>query len=646
MCGSNVAVLASILFISSTAMKARFRRQEHRSLFFILLTLCSTSLLTLAWSLTKVTEVQLFEIKGCSIKYISKPHEDFQVYKSTPSKLQRYTDIPHAFKLDSKLRMNETVRKYSANCETVFIQVGCSAESNANGILESKSFINYIRSNQNLHLDRFVFFHTDLCLRKAVETVVWSFHWPTRLKFVYFSTFSGSDFLLKPSVLTPAPSSDGYWGALVRQHLQGHTILVTSLWIPPYVDVRDGKPIGGFFYELLVAAACSYNLTYRLEVPVFKGVRELPNGTFTGPFGQVVDGERDVVLGAAQSYERDVYLDFTVYVDIIELKFVSSQPVGRVESEAILFIFQPIVWILLLLSLLIVTFIFYLSLLPVKGLSCGTKLFYAFEFALCPLLDRGFSSTHVLPNLSLLTSWMLMCVVIGTYYRSDFIAYLSLPTVVSVPRSFHQLSQREDYAIHFLERGTADSYFFNHTTSPVFSKIRERFERVNTGHKCLSAASFATDTVCIMWDQAAELGLASNLTLHNGHPSYKFSSQSALSLPSCMGLTRGSRYTESLSALAGYVRAAGLITKWKADSYQLGLQEGKTWMRTESGRITYQKLKSVTSAQLDSEVKPLKLENIVPALVLLAGGLSVTVALSITSEIFCRIFESKREKIR
>ena len=629
-------------------MYSRLRLQGLGSWIFIFVTLCFTSVCRARCRRSPEAAVQLFEINGCSSKYISKSDEvtQFDVYTATPTKLEHYKDTHYRLKLESKLRLNELVRRHSVNCETVFLQVECSGPRKGNDVLKSESFINYSRSNQNLHLDRFVFFGTDLCLEETVESIVSTFRWTKMLNFVYFATISRSAMSYKSSILTPALPPYGYWGALVREHLHGHTILVTSLWIPPYVDVRDGKPVGGFFYELLVAAAGFYNFSYRLEVPVFKGVRQLPNGTFTGPFGQVVDGERDVVLGSAQSYERDVYLDFTVYVDMIELKFVSSQPVGRVESEAILFIFQPIVWLFLLLSLFITIFTFYLSLRPMKQLSYETKVFYAVEVALCPLLDKGFSTTHNLPSLSLLLPWMLMCIVIGTYYRSDFIAYLSLPTSVSLPASFRQLSQRQDYAIRFLERGTADSYFFNHSTSEVFSKIRQRFKRVNTGHKCLSAASFETGTVCIMWDQAAELGLASNLTLQRQLPRYKFSSESALSLPSCMGLTRGSRYTESLSAIAGYVRAAGLISKWKADSYDLGLLEGKAWMRTEGGSDTYQKLKVLMDAQLGSTVmRPLKFENIIPAFVLLAGGLGMTIAVSVFIKIVCRILESQKHKV-
>ena len=113
-----------------------------------------------------------------------------------------------------------------------------------------------------------------------------------------------------------------------------------------------------------------------------------------------------------------------------------------------------------------------------------------------------------------------------------------------------------------------------------------------------SLVSLQSNTVCIMRDQGTGLGLASNLTLHPEHQRYKFSSESALSLSSCMGLTRGSRYTESLSAIAGYFRAAGLIAKWKADSYDLGLQEGKAWMRTEGADDTFKKLKVLMDTQL------------------------------------------------
>ena len=111
----------------------------------------------------------------------------------------------------------------------------------------------------------------------------------------------------------------------IQNNLAGQHLQATAIQIEPSVVLDgNGTPLGGYGYELLRNSAKVYNFTYTLEIPKFAGTVRLKNGSFLGPIGQVSSGQKDLILVCGQTLERNAQLDFTSYLEVTELKFITS----------------------------------------------------------------------------------------------------------------------------------------------------------------------------------------------------------------------------------------------------------------------------------------------------------------------------------
>ena len=413
--------------------------------------------------------------------------------------------------------------------------------------------------------------------------------------------------------------------------LRGRHIKVTAFLLEPYVIMKDGIPVGGYFYQLLANSANYYNFTYDLELPAFKGTVQLPNGTFLGPMGDVISGRKDLVLGSAQTLERIKYLDFPTYADFGEIGFVTSHPQRVLRSDAILLIFPPSVWLLLSFSCCMNLCIFYMFTRWQRTVGNDVRSRHvisaawwpAFIAILCPILEQG---SRANPPTSarrfVLFLWLFSSITLVAFYKTDLIAYLTLPEMELIPSTFKELSENPSYNIQFMFLNAAGTVFFNRTRNPEYVKLRERFIWQKDKLKCLESAAFQPKTICIAFDMITIPVVARNMTLRRDFDPYTHSKDAAFSVVTNMGFNKGSKFVGSFNQIVGFLRDTGNIWKWKNDAYDIRRTEGSLWLNSEGSQMR-QRLKDLINNQEDGGVEPLRIANIVAGIVVLAAGLLV-----------------------
>ena len=561
------------------------------------------------------------EISGCSAHYLHFHPSDVRSenIQSTSFTLPKRVSYYHhtteyQYDLESKMQLPADLKQFTAHCETVYIISGREIE---NLTLSSLNFEAYIRGNFRLKEDHFVFAQKSY---KSFADTVSSMPLIQRFRFLHFSSNLARHHV--NSEATAMQTSKGYSARSVRQDLNGQRIRVAIFVVEPYIILEGGKPVGGYFYNIIKESSKFYNYTAEVDHPPFKGIVQLPNKTWIGQIGQVVSGEKDLLLGSGHTYDRNAYLDFSSYVDYAGLYFVTSFPNRKVEWAAVLFIFQPSVWITLLAVCVILTVLFYLFIV-LKAPYLTQKIYHSLDITFRPLLEM---ETTGLPNLVevqwLAIWWMFSCLLLLNYYKMDFLAYVTFPQEEQTPRTFHELAHRHDYTIKLFFINGAASAFFNRTTNPVYSSIRSRFLRERNKVACLSSAAFSPKTACIVWDMINEVHTAKNLSLNAGFLPYETSRDASLTVAMSLALTKDSKYSESMNKIGGFLRDTGHIQKWKSEAYEIRRKEGRAWLLQSEGSI-YFALKNLMSKRMSAGFKELEFENVMIGFLQVFFGLTL-----------------------
>ena len=508
---------------------------------------------------------------------------------------------------------NGDMKRHLRQCETVYI---CMDPHQSIMVLEAKGMQSYLHKNHNFKRNRYVLLRSDFSELSWHDVL--SISWSQRLKYLFRVQESAVQPKIPPCCCASGVTCTSKW-------LRGQHIKVTSFPLDPYVVLQGGVPVGGYFYNLLVNSANYYNFTYDLELPTFKGTVQLPNGSFVGPIGEVSSGEKDIVLGSAQTLERMEHMDFPTHAGSVALEFVTAHPQKHIHWDAIIFIFSPSLWLMILICCCANLFLFYNFMRLRKNLwdDARSRKLYSQPFwpaltaVICPLLEQGSNASH--PPTSarrfVLFLWLFSCTTLVAFYKTDFIASVTIPKKSVFPETFEELGDYPDYKIQFMFLNAAGTAFFNTTRSPAYAKLRERFLWEKNKLKCVEAAAFEPKTVCIGFDIVIGPVMAKNLTARRDFDPHRHSKFPVLSLVTNMGFTKGSKFVDSFSQIVGFLRDTGIIWKWKEEAYDIRRSESIKWVRSQKGS-DYDRLVKLLEDQQAPGVGPLEIAN-------LFGGFSI-----------------------
>ncbi|CAG7819848.1 unnamed protein product [Allacma fusca] len=509
------------------------------------------------------------------------------------------------------------VSKFINHFEFVLI---LSANSKSN-YLDSDEFIRHIFYMQNPKHDHFVIWSSVVPQSSSTMKTL-SLAWFQRVRYIAFVYFEQKTKIEIPGDSSLQVISEIPAVTCMRKFLQENPIKITSLTLEPYVVMKEGRPVGGFFYNLIASSGSFYNYTYDFSYPAFKGAYQFPNKSWFGQMGEVAEGKKDLVLGAGRLFERNLDFDFPSYIDYVGVKFSISIPKKVVQWEAIIYIFSPLVWtILLLFCSAVFAFFFIATLLLEEDILVAEIIFESCSLVVNPLLEQGVEVVSKYFSIKCMAIyWFLITVILNTYYKSDFISYVTYPTEEPTPKTFFELTRREDYIVRMMNMNAAAERFFNTTTSPIFRKISRRIIFEDNRLQCMFSAAFDPKTVCINNEFFGASYIAQNLTLSRMFSLVQFSSDYAIYFHVSMAFTRNSKFVDSFSQIVTFLRDTGHIRKWIVDSYEIRRVSGINWLLKSRGS-TYEKLKTGLKQQNSSDLSPFVFENVAVCFLVLTVGL-------------------------
>ncbi|CAG7785482.1 unnamed protein product [Allacma fusca] len=515
------------------------------------------------------------------------------------------------------------VKRYKCNCETLFVLL--SQRSNA--FLETKNFQNYLFNVQKPKRDNIFF--TTLHFNAPNNKIVPK--WTTKLRFFYFlyfkeklilenliqktSKIENNDLKHKPREYTST--------AAVKKLLNGKVFKVTTLLLDPYITLKDGVPIGGCFYNMVLHGSQKFNFTFSIEVPAWAGASQFPNGTWRGPMREVIEGEKDFILGTGHTYERDPYLDYPCFFELTGISYATAHPKTVVDWRAILYIFEPSTWACLALTFLTISGVVLVALKMSSTAEFKTTyIFTTLSITFNPLLEQGATIPRI-ANVRLVYLFnMLMSLVIVTYFKSDFIAYVTYPSHERIPLDYRELGERAVFTVMLMQLNALETVFFNKTTNPLYVGLRERMIYERDWVKCMAAAAFDPKTVCISVENMVRAIWASNFTVSRIHSPVVFSKENAYYFIWGVGFTRHSKYVDSFASIIRLLRDTGNIRKWMDDHYEYKSTNSIRWLQGERGPL-YGRIMEALKPQLGLGVVPFRLSNVLLSLIVWGFGVII-----------------------
>lgn len=568
----------------------------------------------------------LFSIEGCT-PYLLNFEKTWKTHfhGKLSFKIKLY-DANRSYLLDRdlKLQRSTVIKRFQPNCETVLMFL--PDYHNSIDLLNGTNLLNYMLNHHSLKRDSFVFVASDdfsvLEMSGLSDTLL-----VQRLRYFYFLLMPNGELwthhwrIVALSALETLNENRRSVSS-IRENLSGQHLKVTAVHLEPYVLMRGNIPVAGFWYNTVIASSKAFNFTADVEVPPFRGII-LRNGTFNSPVGDAVSGEKDLVLGAVHTRARSLYLDFSDFGFLSGVNFLAPLPRNTIHRTAILWTFQPTVWVILVCTVAFLTSILYGVSRNQTLTGKDFDLFRSFEIAISPLLEKNLrdSQCHRIRLVTL--PWMVSSIIILTFFKSDFIAFMTQPSQDPVPKTNSDLANDLEYTIRINWLGAAAAEFFNATTNPMHVNIRERLVKDGDILTCLVATAFEYKTVCIFYDLLREVQVARNLTLMAGLDLFTVSKDFIFPVIFTIGFPKDSKYVQSFSRITGFLRDTGLLIKWKEQALEIRQSEGRDWLVQSKGPL-YIKLKQRKDQMISGTVRPLKTVNLSCGFGVIVFGLALS----------------------
>ncbi|XP_064099489.1 ionotropic receptor 93a-like [Macrobrachium nipponense] len=197
------------------------------------------------------------------------------------------------------------------------------------------------------------------------------------------------------------------------------------------------------------------------------------------------------------------------------------------------------------------------------------------------LLSQSFASRISTANAFqvLSTCWLIFTFIIGTAYRGNLTAWLTLPKYPPRAETISEL-------IKVTDRVTSPPYggeyraFFQQSSSPEFKTLAQLMDTGPTALEGLQRASHSREAF-LDERRFIQLNIARYFTRSDGSTGLYIGRQNILPGLAAWPLTFDAPYREQIDSLMMAVLAAGLYNKWSADTVEEARLEGQQQKKKE-----------------------------------------------------------------
>ncbi|CAG7724106.1 unnamed protein product [Allacma fusca] len=556
-------------------------------------------------------------------EYYKKPSKTLSTHRSYHNQTEIYTSIKTDI-IESKNVFPKSLvgssnnpalklllRKYQNHCDTIVITISQHAHLD--------KLAHAILSIGRTNVDQYIFVSTKT---KLVQDLSKKSLPPKRLKYVLGVILSSKQTTQDVTYFHSSVTKN-------RVSLNGINLKITSVHIPPLLNMKDNQLIGGMMYKLYAGASKNFNFTYDVYKFMEGSGRLLTNGTWVGLVGELLYHRFDLSAAIRVTPARYGLIDAANFLwNEDDLIFITSLPQRRIPWAAIFQPFTLSLWLVILVALGAMTLSLFFAMIIttllntrhtpyptiIADVMCIINENY-FEYAYTSLittvgicLDQGVQIQKGTKILVMI--WLLSILVIGTGYKDKLFAALTSPESEDVPRTVEELHARTDYRVIFHYWKSSHFNQFKTSERQIHKDLVKRFILEPEIAKCVLMAVFAPKTVCFGTTSVIKLTLASNTTLVSAFEAAVFSGSVFLMDPMyiSVGLQRRSIYLEDFSKIVSMFRDGGFMEYWGQQEFMTYKAKGKRWVNSDPTGYVFQKLKQLIT-DYTVITKPFQISN-------------------------------------
>lgn len=550
---------------------------------------------------------------------------------------------------DNVVRVHPPNSKYKSCCWHTLITVSAEDEP----ILQEKQL-------GNPYYDQFTFLSENgailekaLTKSQVINKVIWKYG-------MYPTTTQNSNglkisYLLEPSKYKSSSFIQRETLTLRKKfnNLNGRTLKSPIFHLSPFLiteKANNTTRMRGSHYTFTLEITKRANFSVEFySFGKFEVGKRLPNGSYTGLLGEMINGPGEYCAVMGQVATRYHLVTFTTFSYRETMIFCVKSAEPLLHWHALVFPLSKTVWIFTLAALGSFVGIF------IGIVSC--KLIHTGSFKAPLFLDQGMFLPFALfleqnckvptehsPRIAAI-SLIWMAFVIATVYKTNLVGYLTFPEKQPIPTNFKQLNEHNEYQVH-LFTVSIEVQMLKMSPSPVFQGLVKKLRTTGDVKDCVMKAT-RMKSACIMWGSVMQAAIMKNAPEHPEINELYETQESATYVDICVGVKKNSVYYEVLNRYTGYAREAGLIAKWLHDQKQLerdlALEQMKSRRVTIGGmgdikeQVKRHETKELMGEAEASEEKPLKVENLIAVALAYAFGCGVATV--------CFVLEGVVEKV-
>ena len=374
----------------------------------------------------------------------------------------------------------------------------------------------------------------------------------------------------------------------------------------------DGRLLGGLGYEYFKTIAEYYNSTFEYIVDGYQNVGQMPNGSWHGLIGDLMNSHVDFVFWFGPTLSRYPYIDITTTaLTNLDIGMITPMPRVRVSWKAVFYPFSVTVWaavcVSTLLAVPVVYFLFKNQSDPL--LTRGSSLMEVLAFVYGTLLQL--SPAKVPKNGRYFVAlYLIFAVTVSMFYNSKLASSIILPISDPVPNSIDDLAIMTSFNVNFIHyKGSSSEFFFKNSFDPSVQAVQARMTYVSPKNMVQALIRSAIDgnAVVINYSLISLMDAAENLTIQNSLPVVKTGSP-ILSMLTYPALRKYSKYTETFSYNIGKLENTGHTQLWLRNIVDLLQRRGRAWCKEASQRNgdenTCGKLRKLADELLPHENRP------------------------------------------
>lgn len=343
-------------------------------------------------------------------------------------------------------------------------------------------------------------------------------------------------------------------------------------------------------------------------------------------YGDLLYGKADIASVSTQTVDRNGLADFVGPFGRAHLIFVTSPPEKHVGKYTIFRSYTVGVWGIILVFFAVFVVLFYKAfqhsvsrgMIKHKGSLLSKAVLLVWSLSFEQTEEKRPKGIRVL-----MIIWVAFIVVIGTGYRSNLAASISLPQPEQKPKTFQQLSEQINYDINFDLSGISGWTHFEDSNSPMLRNIRDRSAKMENTSECVMRSFMDKKTVCIGWDFTLKYAAAKNMTI----PQLKYplteSIEPVWAAWYTFALPKNSKFTEAFQHIGQTIFEMGLTAYWRERLLNSYRWASLNWTNSQVKTSLYNKLEALRRSG-KSESKPLEIENVEFVFIILIVGLFVS----------------------